>query len=125
VELFNWFYVWFNQAECLIWWAFGAYFVFRIFCSKPGGFLLLTEAALVAGFLFFGLSDYFEAKDDGPVPIWLWCWKIPNGIILFSLLIWRDYLLRGRVALRPWRFVAASLILTLAIYQVAHEAGGI
>jgi len=120
MALFERFYVLFNQCECLLWWAFGAYFVFLIFQKKHRGALLAVEIALVVGFLFFGLSDFAEANDQGAPPLWLWLWKIANGILLFGLLICRDYVLRGPAALNPWRFLAAGGILAVALYQLAR-----
>jgi len=120
MALFEWFYVLFNQGECLLWWAFGAYFVIVIFQKKHRGALLAVEIALVVGFLFFGLSDFVESNDQGAPPLGLWLWKIANGIFLFGLLIYRDYVLRGRVALNPWRFIVAGGILAVALYQLAR-----
>ena len=34
---------------------------------------------------------------------------------MFALLVTRDYIKRGRVALAPWRFVAAAAILAIAL----------
>src|SRR5882762_3709941 len=97
--LFERFYVLFNQCECLIWWAFGAYFVFLVFGKKDRERFRTVEVLLIIGFFFFGLSDYVESTDQGGLPWWLWAWKIFNGAILFALLIWRDYGSRGAVAL--------------------------
>jgi hypothetical protein len=116
MAVFQAFYVVFNQCECLIWWAFGAYFVWRV--SMDRGAMRVAEALLIVGFFFFGLSDYVESNDQGGPPLWLWLWKIGNGCAIFALLIWRDYAMRGRVALNPWRFIAAGVVLGLAMYGV-------
>jgi hypothetical protein len=115
-------YVVFNQCECLIWWAFGLYFVYLVASKQPRGALLLPELALILGFAFFGFSDYIESTDSGGLPRYLWIWKIVNGTALFALLVWRDYSMRGRIALRPWRFVAAGTVLGLAIYQAIFHS---
>ena len=122
MEFFRPIYIFFNQCECLIWWAFGLYFLYLVAAKRPRGQLLVPELLLVVGFAFFGLSDYVESTDTGGLPEYLWVWKIVNGTFIFALLIWRDYVLRGKVALRPWRFVAAGAIVALAIYQALFAA---
>jgi hypothetical protein len=123
VALFRPFYVLFNQCECLIWWAFGAYFVYLVAVKRHRGRLLGPELALIVGFFFFGLSDYVESNDAAGLTTYLWIWKIANGITLFALLIWRDYAMRGPVALAWWRFAAAGVVLALAIYGLVEGQG--
>ena len=116
MQLFEEFYVLFNRCECLLWWTFFLYIVFQAFLKKHRGSLLLAELLMAVGFFVFGLSDYVESSDQGAPPWWLWLWKITNGCFLFSMMMSRDYLLRGKVALNPWRFIAAGFILSAAIY---------
>jgi hypothetical protein len=47
--------------------------------------------------------------------------RLPGGLVLFALLVVRDYVKRGRPALAPWRFFAAGFILLLAIYCIAKS----
>lgn len=121
MPLFFKFYVLFNQVECLLWWSFGLYFVYLIFFRKDRDHLLTPESLLVVGFMLFGLSDYFEAHGRDGVPGWLWAWKIANGSVLFGLLIWRDFLMRGMKAFSPWRFIAVGVILAVAVYAIVRR----
>ena len=112
-------YILFNQVECLLWWLFSAYLIFQVLRHHHIGRLLIVETVLIVGFLFFGLSDYVEAGEGHGLPGWLWAWKLSLGSFLFILLVWRDYLLRGSLAIKRRHFVMAGLIFGLALYEAA------
>jgi hypothetical protein len=112
-------YVAIKLGEWVIWTGIAIYFLVRTFRyrDKPRWLYL----SLAAAFFVFGLADFIEYFTNGTFPWWLWAWKIGGGLVLFALLVTRDYYLRGRAALAPWRFVAAGGILAMALYCVTKS----
>ena len=112
-------YVAIKLGEWIIWSAIGAFFLVQTLRGQARPRWLYL--ALAAAFFVFGLADFIEYFTNGTFPWWLWAWKILGGLVLFALLMVRDYVKRGRVALAPWRFVAAAFILVLAGYCVTQS----
>ncbi len=112
-------YVAIKLGEWVIWSGIAIYFLIQVFQnhSQPRWLYL----ALACAFFVFGMADFIEYFTSGTFPWWLWVWKIGGGLVLFGLLVARDYVMRGRVALAPWRFVAAGFILGLAVYCVTKS----
>src|SRR5579871_6287329 len=106
-------YVAIKLAEWVIWSALGFFFLVQ---ACRGRETLWLGFALAAAFCVFGGADFIEYFTNGAFPWWLWAWKIGSGLTLFALLVTRDYVHRGAVALAPWRFLAASAILSLTLY---------
>lgn len=113
----NW-YVAVNLVEAMIWFGCGNYFGWKAHQLKP---VLWFRPALAVTFVVFGCSDLAECVIDGPLPRWLWAWKIGGGLALFGFLIVEDYHERGRIALAPHRFVAATAILVIALFCIIHQ----
>jgi hypothetical protein len=109
-------YVAIKLGEWVIWSAIGIYFLVRTYRYRDQPRWLYFSLALA--FFVFGMADFIEYFTSGTFPWWLWAWKISGGLILFALLVTRDYVRRGRVALAPWRFLAAGLIFALTIYCI-------
>jgi hypothetical protein len=109
-------YVAIKLGEWVIWSGIGLYFLGKAFGGRENPRWLYL--ALAAAFFVFGLADFIEYFTNGTFPWWLWVWKIGGGLILFALLVTRDYVKRGHVALAPWRFAAAAVILGLAVICV-------
>jgi hypothetical protein len=109
-------YVAIKLGEWVIWSGIGIFFLVKTWCGQERPLWLYL--ALAAAFLVFGFADFIEYFTNGTFPWWLWVWKIGGGLTLFALLVTRDYVKRGRAALAPWRFVAAAVILTLAVICV-------
>ena len=109
-------YVAIKLGEWVIWTSIAIFFFVKtIFGVERPRWLYLS---LSAAFFIFGLADFIEYFTNGTFPWWLWVWKIGGGLTLFALLVTRDYVKRGRAALAPWRFVAAAVILVLAVICV-------
>jgi hypothetical protein len=106
-------YVLIKLVEWVIWWGIGFYFLTRAF--RPESRNPKIKCAVAIGFFIFGGADFIEYFTAGRLPWWLWVWKIVGGLILFGLLVIDDYFKRGSVALSPWRFVAATVILAMAL----------
>ena len=106
-------YVVIKLGEWVIWSGIGAYFLIGTFLGYERPRWLYVSLAVA--FFIFGMADFIEYFTNGTFPWWLWAWKIAGGLTLFALLITRDYVKRGRVALAPWRFVAAGTILAVAV----------
>ena len=106
-------YVTIKLGEWIIWSGIGIYFLLQalLYQAHPRWLYL----ALATAFFVFGFADFIEYFTNGTFPWWLWAWKIIGGLVLFALLVTRDYVQRGRPALSPWRFVAAAVILALAL----------
>ena len=106
-------YVAIKLGEWVIWTGISIYLLVATFFgqARPRWLYVLLAAA----FFVFGLADFIEYFTNGTFPWWLWAWKIGGGLTLFALLVTRDYIKRGRVALAPWRFVAAAAILAIAL----------
>jgi len=109
-------YVAIKLGEWVIWTGIGIFFLTKALLSQERPLWLYLS--LAAAFFVFGLADFIEYFTNGTFPWWLWVWKIAGGLMLFALLVTRDYVKRGRVALAPWRFIAAALILLLAVICV-------
>jgi len=112
-------YVAIKLGEWVIWTGIGIFFLVQALSAheKP----LWLYLALAAAFFVFGLADFIEYFTDGTFPWWLWVWKIGGGLTVFALLVVRDYFKRGRRALAPWRFIAAAVILVLAVICVTKS----
>jgi len=112
-------YVAIKLGEWVIWSGIGIYFLIQTFRyqARPRWLYL----ALATAFFVFGLADFIEYFTNGTFPWWLWVWKIAGGLVLFALLVVRDYVKRGLPALAPWRFFAAGFILLQAIYCIAKS----
>ncbi len=106
-------YVLIKLVEWVIWWGIGFYLLFRAF--QPDSPNPKIKGAVALGFFIFGGADFIEYFTAGRLPWWLWVWKIVGGLLLFGLLVADDYNKRGAVALAPWRFVAATIILSMAL----------
>jgi hypothetical protein len=106
-------------GEWVIWSAIASYFLVQTLQGRAHPHSLYF--ALAAAFFIFGLADFIEYFTNGTFPWWLWAWKIISGLTLFGLLLTRDYIKRGRVALAPWRFIAAVMILLLAGYCITQS----
>ncbi len=109
-------YVAIKLGEWVIWSGIGIFFLVQTFLGRERPIWLYLS--LAAAFFVFGLADFIEYFTNGTFPWWLWVWKIGGGLTLFALLVTRDYVKRGRIALAPWRFVAAAIILILALICV-------
>jgi len=107
-------YVAIKLAEWCIWSSIGLFFLFQAYRAK--GRSRWLGFSLAAAFFVFGGADFIEYFTNGTFPWWLWTWKIMGGLALFTLLVARDYVNRGPVALAPWRFMAAAAILSLTLY---------
>jgi hypothetical protein len=112
-------YVAIKLGEWVIWSGIGVFFLVKTLFGRerPAWLYLLLAAA----FFIFGLADFIEYFTKSTFPWWLWVWKIGGGLTLFALLVTRDYVKRGRIALAPWRFVAAAAILVLALICVVKS----
>ncbi|HSI82190.1 MAG: hypothetical protein ACAI35_27875 [Candidatus Methylacidiphilales bacterium] len=112
-------YALFNLAVAAAWWALAGYFLRKSRSIAPD---TATSAeirkvcwkAALAAFLF-GISDCLEISPIGLSAFTLTV-KFGSGLSLFACLMRYDYLKRGPIALAPWRFIAAGVILVLAIY---------
>jgi hypothetical protein len=105
-------YVTIKMMEWLIWFGVGFYYLKIFFTSDRASWV---HPLLASAFFIFGLADFVEYFTRGHFPWWLWIWKIAGGLTLFGLLIIDDYYRRGTAALSPWRFVAALIILAMAV----------
>jgi hypothetical protein len=106
-------YVAVKLTEWLIWWGIGLTYLIKGINSKAR--LSWIYLSLAAAFFVFGAADFIEYFTKGHFPWWLWVWKIVGGLVLFGLLVVNDYYKRGVAALSPWRFLAALVILVMAI----------
>lgn len=113
-------YVTIKLGEWVIWTGIALFFFTKMLNARH---LRWVNGALALAFLFFGLADFIEYFTRGSFPWWLWAWKITGGLILFFLLLLRDYKIRGKAALTPWRFLAALVILGMALVCIFLEQG--
>ena len=102
-------YVAIKLGEAIIWGGLAVHFILKR--SK----MIWLSFSIAGALLFFGSADFIEYFTRGLFPWWLWVWKITGGLILFGLLVADDYYKRGAVALSPWRFAAAMIILAIAV----------
>jgi hypothetical protein len=112
-------YVAIKLGEWIVWSAIGIYFLVQTFRYQAQPRWLYLGLAIA--FFVFGLADFIEYFTNGTFPWWLWAWKIIGGLVLFALLVTRDYVKRGRPALAPWRFFAAGFILLMAVYCITKS----
>src|ERR1043165_9403429 len=112
-------YLAFNYVECAVWCMLGIFFGFRAVRYFPQNTALCLTAMAAA--VAFGLSDYLEAASHGAMTRTTWSLKLVAGLTLFACLLRYQFLQHGRKALSPLRFVAAGVILVLALWLMSTQ----
>lgn len=79
MELFfhsSW-YVNFNLLEGVLWWVVAVIVAIRCPASSPQQRWAATGGSMA--FVIFGITDWFECRYEGQIPLWLWGMKIACG----------------------------------------------
>jgi len=101
----------FNYLECLTWIGIAVALPFVVKCSSRRQRIVVLAASV--GFVFFGFSDFWEARTHGQLPPWLWVYKIGCAAFIlscrFSFVGWHQFRFTDRYLLFGLFCLAASL----------------